>query len=71
MSKHDHQQTNGRSSNAAEPLGDFTALGGEKSVQRNGKKARTSAGPDGPDAAAVGESFKARSPAAGGGQKAS
>jgi hypothetical protein len=50
--------TDGREANEAEPLGDFTALGGEKSVKKTGEKSRESAGPDGPDGAAIGDTFK-------------
>ena len=48
----------GRSQNEAEKPGDFTALGGEDKVQKTGEKSRTQAGPDGPDAAEVGDTFK-------------
>jgi len=48
----------GRSENQAEKPGDFTALGGEDKIQKTGEKSRTQAGPDGPDAAEVGETFK-------------
>lgn len=48
----------GRSENEAEAPGDFTALGGEDKVQKTGEKSRTQAGPDGPDAAEVGDTFK-------------
>ncbi|MDR6624588.1 hypothetical protein [Caulobacter segnis] len=50
--------TDGREANEAEPLGDFTALGGKGSVKKTGEKSRTSAGPDGPDGAAFGDTFK-------------
>ncbi|WP_297507808.1 hypothetical protein [uncultured Caulobacter sp.] len=48
----------GRSGNEAEKLGDYTALGGEKKIQRTGEKSRVRAGPDGPDATEVGDTFK-------------
>lgn len=51
--------TEGRKANEAEPLGDFTALGGEHSVQRTGEASHRRAGPDGPDATEVGDTFKA------------
>jgi hypothetical protein len=54
----DQPNTDGREANEAEPLGDFTALGGEKSVKKTGEKSRDSAGPDGPDGAAIGDTFK-------------
>ena len=50
--------TDGRKAHAAEPLGDFTALGGRDSVQRTGEASRRRAGPDGPDATEVGDTFK-------------
>jgi len=48
----------GRSENEAEKPGEFTALGGEKKIQKTGEMSRTQAGPDGPDAAEVGNTFK-------------
>lgn len=54
------QNTAGRQANEAEPLGDFTALGGKKAVERTGKRSQAKAGPDGGDAAAVGDTFKTR-----------
>ncbi len=51
----------GRKANEAEPLGASTANGGKDAVQRTGEKSRQAAGPDGPDATEVGETFK-RSP---------
>ena len=50
--------TDGRKANEAESLGDFTALGGKDSVQKTGEESRKRAGPDGPDAAEVGDTFK-------------
>ena len=60
------QQPNsdGRKENEAEPLGDFTALGGEDKIARTGVETRKRAGPAGPDAAEVGDTFK-KDPAAG------
>lgn len=55
------QQTSGRKSNAAEKPGEYTALGGKDAIKRTGDRARSKAGPDGGDAAAVGDTFK-RSP---------
>lgn len=52
------QQTPGRKGNAAEAQGNFTALGGKGAVERTGERARTAAGPDGGDAAEVGDTFK-------------
>ncbi|PVM85919.1 hypothetical protein [Caulobacter endophyticus] len=54
------QQPNskGRQANEAEPLGDFTALGGKDKVTKTGEESRKRAGPDGPDATEVGDTFK-------------
>jgi hypothetical protein len=57
----DRPNTEARRKNDAEPLGEFTALGGKDKVERNGQRERKSAGPDGPDATEVGDTFK-RSP---------
>lgn len=48
----------GRAANEAEKPGEFTALGGEDKIRKTGEKSRTQAGPDGPDAAEVGATFK-------------
>jgi hypothetical protein len=48
----------GRAENEAEKPGDFTALGGETKIRETGRKSRTQAGPDGPDATEVGDTFK-------------
>ncbi|GEM_PF-448299 len=48
----------GRSDNEAEAPGDFSALGGEEKVRKTGEKSRAQAGPDGPDAAEIGDTFK-------------
>lgn len=53
------RQSPGRKTNQAEPQGDFTALGGKDAVERTGQRSREKAGPDGGDAAAVGDTFKA------------
>ena len=54
----DKSNTDGREANQAEPLGDFTALGGKKAVERTGAESRKRAGPDGGDAKAIGDTFK-------------
>ncbi|HJV41942.1 hypothetical protein [Caulobacter sp.] len=54
----DKSNTEGREANEAEPLGDFTALGGKESVRKTGEESRKRAGPDGPDASYVGDTFK-------------
>ena len=66
MPKTDAPQSKGRKANAAEPPGDFTALGGKKAVKRSGEQSRRAAGPDGPDARATGDTFKGRPPPGGG-----
>lgn len=53
-------QTRGRNANAAEPLGERPGLMSAGAVKRTGRKAREAAGPDGPDAAAVGATFKSK-----------
>ena len=50
--------TDGRKANAAEPLGERPGLVSEKDVVKTGKAEQRSAGPDGPDAAEVGDTFK-------------
>lgn len=50
----------GRKRNEAEAPGDFTANGGKRAVEKTGRKAREAAGPDGPDASAIGDTFKAK-----------
>ena len=60
----DKPNTEGREQNAAEPLGELTALGGKDKVQKTGERERKSAGPDGPDATVIGDTFK-RSPGKG------
>jgi hypothetical protein len=51
-------QTEGRKANAAEPLGDRPGLVSKKGTERTGAKSRKAAGPDGPDAKVVGDTFK-------------
>jgi hypothetical protein len=51
-------QTKGREANAAQPLGQRPGLVSEKATQRVGEESRRRAGPDGPDATEVGETFK-------------
>lgn len=54
----DQPNTDGRKANEAEALGDFTALGGSKAVEKTAEESRKKAGPDGPDATEVGNTFK-------------
>jgi hypothetical protein len=61
MSK-EKNQTDGRKANAAQPLGEREGLISEKGAQRTGERSRIAAGPDGPDAGAVGATFKRPTP---------
>lgn len=54
----DRNQTEGREKNGAEPLGKPDALTPEADVKKVGEQERRSAGPDGPDATEVGDTFK-------------
>lgn len=51
-------QTEGRDDNGAIPLGKPDASTPDEAVKRTGEQERRSAGPDGPDATEVGETFK-------------
>jgi hypothetical protein len=53
-------QTDGRKSNAAQPLGDKVGLVSNGGRDRTGEKSTSAAGPDGPDAGAVGQTFKGK-----------
>lgn len=52
------KQSAGRDDNGAIPLGKPDASTSEAAVRRNGERERKSAGPDGPDATEVGDTFK-------------
>ena len=52
------QTTAGRKANAAEPLGERKGTVSNAAAKRTGEKSRKAAGPDGPDAGAVGQTFK-------------
>lgn len=54
----DRRQSEGREDNGAIPAGRPDASTPEKKVRETGKKAQASAGPDGPDATEVGDTFK-------------
>jgi hypothetical protein len=54
----DDIQTEGRDDNGAIPLGKPDASTSDAEVRRNGERERRSAGPDGPDATEVGDTFK-------------
>lgn len=50
--------TKGREDNAAQPLGERQGTVSKAQTQKTGRKERQSAGPDGPDAKEVGDTFK-------------
>jgi hypothetical protein len=50
--------SSGRKANEAEPAGKFTALGGEHAIKETGKRSQDASGPDGGDAADIGDTFK-------------
>ncbi|MDB5437928.1 MAG: hypothetical protein JWM33_355 [Caulobacteraceae bacterium] len=51
-------QTKGRRANAAEPLGERSGLVSRTATTKTGKREITTAGPDGPDATVIGDTFK-------------
>jgi hypothetical protein len=51
-------QTKGRDDNGAIPLGRPDAPTSDAAVKRNAEREKKSAGPDGPDATEVGDTFK-------------
>ena len=51
-------QTEGRDDNGAIPLGRPDASTSDAEVKRNAEREQRSAGPDGPDATEVGDTFK-------------
>lgn len=56
----DPKQTKGREDNGAIPPGRPDASTSDAQVKRVGEQSRRKAGPDGPDAAEVGDTFKKR-----------
>jgi hypothetical protein len=58
MAETHHQQTKGRQENAAEPLGERPGLASHQDTKETGKESQRRAGPDGPSAAEVGDTFK-------------
>ena len=54
----DRDQTEGREKNGAAPGGKPDQSTSTDEVKKTGERGRTSAGPDGPDASEVGETFK-------------
>ena len=51
-------QSRGREENEAEPPGERPGLVSDRKTREIGRQARRAAGPDGPDAAEVGDTFK-------------
>jgi hypothetical protein len=60
MAKDDEPQTKGREANAAQKLGERRGAISKEGLERTGRVSRQKAGPDGPDSAAVGKTFKAK-----------
>lgn len=56
MSKSDNSP--GREANAAEPPGRRSGVVSDKDARKSGRRSTERAGPDGPDAARVGDTFK-------------
>lgn len=54
--------TEGRKRNAAQPLGEYVATGSKAGTKRTGRQSTKAAGPDGPSAKAVGDTFKQQGP---------
>lgn len=53
-------QSEGREANGATPGGKPDPVTPDEAVQKVGEASRTKAGPDGPDAAEIGDTFKKR-----------
>ncbi|MDB5432495.1 MAG: hypothetical protein JWP35_3611 [Caulobacter sp.] len=58
MAKADANDEPGRAANAAQKTGDRPGLVSDKGAVETGRKEARSAGPDGPDAGKVGETFR-------------
>lgn len=56
----DPKQSEGRKANAATPGGRPDGSTSEAAVKRTGLKSRRAAGPAGPDATVIGDTFKAK-----------
>jgi hypothetical protein len=54
----EHANSDGREHNQAQPLGERAGLVSNKGAERTGRAERKSAGPDGPDATEIGDTFK-------------
>lgn len=52
------ETTEGRKANAAQPLGERKGLASDAQTKKTGKAERRSAGPDGPKAQDIGQTFK-------------
>lgn len=52
------KQSDGRKANGADPAGKPDPATSSKAVKAVGKRETTTAGPDGPDASEIGETFK-------------
>ena len=50
--------TKGREANAAQPLGERQGIVSKAQTEKTGRKERRTAGPDGPSAKEVGDTFK-------------
>ena len=55
-----NNQTEGRKANGALPLGQRTGGDTDSKVKAQGRREQRSAGPDGPDAREIGDTFKRR-----------
>lgn len=60
MKKATSDQSAGRQANAAQPPGEQLGIVSNEGLIKTGKRSRRAAGPDGPDAKAVGNTFKAK-----------
>lgn len=60
MPANNKAQTDGRTANGAEPGGKPDAQTSDSDVKRTGQISTRRAGPDGPDAEAIGDTFKRR-----------
>ncbi|MFN3837925.1 MAG: hypothetical protein ACK4MI_09475 [Brevundimonas sp.] len=54
----DREQTEGREKNGADPAGKPDGATSDRAVKRVGQAEQKSAGPDGPDASVIGDTFK-------------
>jgi hypothetical protein len=65
MAKAESKDEPGRAANAAQKSGDKPGLVSENGAEKTGRKETRSAGPDGPDASVVGDTFKKKPKGAG------